>query len=111
MYPCELHELIQLTYDFRINRYRSHATYVPGMQVQQRRRSQEEQRLVESCPSFLAVLEVPQHLLLPICNWRTDLMKTGFIIYLNNKKTKEIRKAVELNHSVKQLSKQPTAVV
>jgi len=38
-------------------------------------------------------------------------MKTGFIIYLTNKKTKEIRKVIESLHAVKALSKQPTAVV
>jgi hypothetical protein len=38
-------------------------------------------------------------------------MKTGFIIYLTNKKAKEIRKVIESFHAVKQLSKQPTAVV
>lgn len=38
-------------------------------------------------------------------------MKTGFIIYLSNKKAKEIRKGIESLHAVKALSKQPTAVV
>ena len=38
-------------------------------------------------------------------------MKTGFIIYLNNKKAKEVRKIVELTHSVKQMGKRPTAIV
>jgi hypothetical protein len=38
-------------------------------------------------------------------------MKTGFIIYLTNKKAKEIRKVIESLHAVKELSKQPTAVV
>jgi hypothetical protein len=38
-------------------------------------------------------------------------MKTGFIIYLTNKKAKEVRKNIELSHAAKQLSKQPTAVM
>jgi hypothetical protein len=38
-------------------------------------------------------------------------MKTGFIIYLTNKKAKEIRKIIELSHATKQLTKQPTAVM
>ena len=38
-------------------------------------------------------------------------MKTGFIIYLTNKKAKEIRKFIEFSHATKQLSKQPTAVM
>jgi len=38
-------------------------------------------------------------------------MKTGFIVYLTNKKAKEIRKAIESLHAIKQLNKQPTAVL
>ncbi len=38
-------------------------------------------------------------------------MKTGFIIYLTNKKAKKIRKGIESLHAVKELGKQPTAVV
>jgi hypothetical protein len=38
-------------------------------------------------------------------------VKTGFIIYLTNKKAKEIRKIIELSHATKQLTKQPTAVM
>jgi ribosomal protein L17 len=38
-------------------------------------------------------------------------MKTGFIIYLTNKKAKEIRRVIESLYAVKQLGKQPTAVV
>jgi hypothetical protein len=38
-------------------------------------------------------------------------MKTAFIIYLLNKKNKENRMVIESNHTVKQLAKQPTAVV